>query len=63
MGQDGVAALPQGGLGAEVGDDAHQAVAQPGDGQPRGDALHQGQGADIPPHVVHQLPCIHATNM
>lgn len=55
--QDGVAAFPQGGLGAEVGNDMDQAVSQPLHSHAVRHALQQAQRVHISPNVVHQLPC------
>ena len=55
--QDGVAALPQRSLSAEVCDDVDQAGPQALHRHAVRDALQQPQGVHIPPNVVHQLTC------
>ena len=55
--KDVVAALAQGGLGAEVCDDVHEAISQALYGHPMRDALQQTHGVHIPSDVVHQLTC------
>ena len=57
MVEDGVAALAQGRLRAEVGDDVHQAVAQPRNLQPRRNLLHQPQRIHVAAYVVQQSTC------
>ena len=57
MVQDGVAALAEGGLCAEVGDDVHQPVPQVGDAQARWNLLHQPQRVYIATYMVQQGSC------
>jgi hypothetical protein len=56
---DGVAALPQRRLSAEVCDDVHQAIPQALHRHAVRDALQQPQGVHIPSNIVHQLTCSH----
>ena len=55
MVEDGVAALPEGGLHAEVRDDAHQPVPQPWDVHAQRQLLDHVQGIHVPVDRVHQL--------
>ena len=57
MVQDGVAALSERGLGAEVGYDVDQPVPEVGYLQPCRDFLHQPQRVYIAPDVVQQSSC------
>lgn len=57
MVQDGVAALAEGGLRTEVGDDVHQPVPQVGDAQARWNVLHQPQRVYIAAYMVQQGSC------
>ena len=55
--QDGVAALTQGRLRAEVSDDAHEAVSQPRDLHTLGKLLHHQQRVYVTVDCVHELRC------
>ena len=52
--QDAVASLVQGGLGAEVADDAAEPVPEPRDGQALGQPPDERQRVDVAAHVVHE---------
>ncbi len=59
MVQDVVAALPEGSLGAEVGNDVNEPVSEIRDLQARRNLLHQTQRIHISPNVVQQGSCTH----